>query len=1179
MSAYQKAQQVEARKIVKLINNGLKTQLNEAVNCVNKAGEACGRVWNLVALNGNEILFEDVNSDQLFMANYIIKPEPKLNDIKPIEIVDEEKSDSFFDTCKILVESIESDNKKAIASAFNRMSLQRFTSKIIPESRQIKCKDGEIYKLPVSESRIFTSDDIKKIVAESKTHYTSGIILSEGKIVAYNSSNDKPKINAWIPRRAATRSMKNVALNAYNDPKFRSTIVESANLLAEGQIEEAAKNIGRLFQVDEEYTLLTESEMNSVVKNSLATAAIFNDKLASDLSTMAHKLNLKLNKKAFITEWKKIAKAAGSSILLENVNKLASAPNFERAHGKFMAAILETAGGRDTQITMLRTTLEKFANDVTGIKNDPGLSEKMNGLIEKLKSGTVDESTLFEAEDVVAAVGDELRDTETMDDFDMNEPDLSTLDDEVDDVVPDANETAAGVTGASQPVININSPLIQIGGTSGAPDANAGTATSDLGAVGDLGGGDVLDDLAGDVGGDETVDDVDTTGLGETGDAGQNPEIDPLASDEEEDISGFDALTSPDEEDDSGLFESRPAHYEMKSSQDDDRSGYPVKISEAVTNYGYKFLKEARLINQVVESMAIIAKVSKGKATLETIAESVISKLNISIPKKSRWQAIQEAVEAFEAVEEQTEEVVEDIDESSTELPFSNSTSTSVEKNSQLQSGKIPPQSAKHELSEDQIFTAHTNKMGPKKTDIGPTLEWISIGDKESTGVCEGVKFTIGHENMNQMVIKNSNGSATIPVPKPLLESALGSMNLAKTDPVKFNTWLAQITESIRPISELEEEDLDDDIDDYDESEDEDSDDMSPVGGEDDSEMDDMDMVDSEMDDMDMDDSEMGDDMDDMDMDDQGTEQDAMSELGIQPGDELLLVAPKSGVVVPVSVDGAELNETEHSEPDADDFGGPSDNDEDNESDDDTDEDGPDGPDTDEDGPPDSGSDESSEPDSDDDSDDSEELDDDSDDEYDESDESDDADESDDKPAFLKEAEESSEKPMSFIEKKIAERKAKKGTHDPKKVEGDKPIEEGPYDDYDRGEYDDGKFRGSLELNFFFHDNVWLDVNTDKPAPPVVQQIAARTGLTNAITSGKVQAENCLYDITINYESSSHTDPGDYITPSYTSYDNHITDANVSMEAGDTPIPVQLTPEEYKGLEEAYGDSLPNEDF
>ena len=198
MSVYQKPQQVEARKIVRLINNGVKTQLNEAANCVQKAGEACNSAWELVALNGTEILFEDTNTNRLFMANYAIKPEPRLSDIKPVEVIDEEKS--FFDACKLLVESIESNNKKAIASAFNRMALQRFTSRIIPESRQIKCKDGEIYKIPVVESSTFTAEDVAKIVKESKTHYGNGLVLTEGKVTGFNLSNEKPTINPWLPR-------------------------------------------------------------------------------------------------------------------------------------------------------------------------------------------------------------------------------------------------------------------------------------------------------------------------------------------------------------------------------------------------------------------------------------------------------------------------------------------------------------------------------------------------------------------------------------------------------------------------------------------------------------------------------------------------------------------------------------------------------------------------------------------------------------------------------------------------------------------------------------------------------------------------------------------------------------------------------------------------------------------
>ena len=113
MSAYSKPQQLDVRKFIRLINSGFNTQLNEAAGCVRKAGKKVNRDWKLVALNGTELLFEDATSDQYILAKYTSKPTPKLSDITPIEIVDEGKQDEFADACKLLVEAVESEDKKA----------------------------------------------------------------------------------------------------------------------------------------------------------------------------------------------------------------------------------------------------------------------------------------------------------------------------------------------------------------------------------------------------------------------------------------------------------------------------------------------------------------------------------------------------------------------------------------------------------------------------------------------------------------------------------------------------------------------------------------------------------------------------------------------------------------------------------------------------------------------------------------------------------------------------------------------------------------------------------------------------------------------------------------------------------------------------------------------------------
>jgi len=1100
MSAYTKPQQLDVRKFIRLINSGFNTQLNEAAGCVRKAGKKVNRDWKLVALNGTELLFEDATSDQYILAKYTSKPTPKLSNITPIEIVDEGKQDEFADACKLLVEAVESEDKKAVNSAFNRMSLHRFSSRIIPESKRVRCKDGSIYELPVNENATFNAVEIGQILKEAKTHYSSGVVIQEGKIVAYNGSGNKLRIDPLLPYAVRARSLRQVAIDGHANQQFRRAVLESASLLAEGKNEESAKTIGRALQKDEEFTLLSEGQMIGVVANCLATEAIFNDKLASDLGVMAHQLNLKLNRGTIVREWRKTAKKAGSTVLLENVHRLENASNFDSALSKFLYILFEDSGGRDTKILMLRTTLEKMSNDIPGIAKDPNLNEKMQSLIGRLKNDQVDEATLFEAEDVVAAVGDELQDTETLDDFDAiggggdEEFDLSNMDDEAADATGDSMVQDDGKGGTT---ITINSPLIQIGGDSGTPDDGA---EADLdGAMGnDLD----VDPDALDV---DLADTDEADGMGDLG-GEEGQQTDPLAVGgvDDEDTFDFD-LDGTDEEDEDenaqpspfGESVQSPVHYEMKSGSEDDMppTSFPkrgFKISESVNTYGQKLLQQGGLIDDVLSTMHSL--VLAGQDNIQEAAGSALKVLKISYPKASQWQVVQEAVAAYESAD--MEAVAEDADDP----------------NYQLQSGRNPVHARivnlgeeadeesddEEKVEEEQLRGPNTNPLGINNSDNkDPVVEWSNVGNGVSHGICENTKFILGHSALDKMELRSIDGSVTVPVPTPLCESALGSLNLADTSAKPFHKWVGQIVESIQPLTELEDDDLDDAIDQTD-----DDDDMLSVysapGDEDDYGMDDM---------------------------------YELKMVHTETGEEVNVAARPDGTLVPTG------EETSGDDEDADDnFEGSDDDRSDDDGDDEGSEDDEDSDGGDDGSGSDSGSpvppqfkkdsddsddgDDDSEDGDDDDSDDEEESGEDEEDDAGEEEDSEESDDSDDKPAFLKESKDKDGNGRpDFIDKKIADKKGKK----------DEPIEEGPYD-YTQESYD-------AELGLYWYQNAWyvgdgpVQSMVDQPAPAVIQQLAAKLGITNQVAKGQIDSDQLIFAIGLDIDYEGESFRGDMSGP------------------------------------------------
>ena len=1151
MSAYTKPQQIDVRKFIRVINNGLNTQLNEAAEAVRKAGDKVNRNWELVALNGTELLFEDATSDQFILAKYVAKPHPQISDITPVEIIDEGKQDEFAEACKLLVESVEAEDKKAVNSAFNRMSLHRFSSHVIPASQRIRCRDGNVYQLPVNENRIFNSDEIGQIINEAKTHYTSGVVIKEGKIVAYNGSGSSLKIDPIVPFTARARQLRQVAFKGHENTKFRNAVLESASLLAEGKTEDSAKRIGRALQIDEEFTLLRESDMITVVENCLATQAIFNDKLAQDVGVMAHQLNLKVNKKKIVQEWRKTAKKAGSTVLLENVHRLENSTNFPGAHSKFIAILFEDAGGRDTKILMLRTTLEKMTNDIPGIAKDPNLNEKMQSLIGRLKGEQVDEATMFEAEDVVAAVGDELQDTETLDDFDnigggeTDDFDLDGLDDGgdgLDDAAGDAVATDVEGEGGGT-TITINSPLIQIGGESG----GEGGAEEDLeGAMGD----DALG-MDTDIETDELDVDLADTDESPVGDGGGAS--DPLAvggAEEEEDDFDFGGLDGEEdeEEEDNPFGESvqSPVHYEMKQGSEDDMpaTSYPKKISESVSTYGQKILKEGGLVDDVIGTMHSL--MNAGTTNITEAAEGALSILKITYPKASTWQVVQEAVAAYESAD--MEEVSEDDD------------------SFELQSGKNPKQASIRNLGEgedededdeaveeEQLRGPNTNPLGINNSDNkDPVVEWANVGDGVSHGICENTKFILGHSNLNNMELRSNDGSITVPVPNPLCESALGSLQLSDTDPKQFNTWVAQIVESMSPLSELEDDDLDDAIGQ--------AGGMGEMGGmDDDAEDDDMLSV--------YDDPDSGSDygMDEMF---------SLKMVNQETGEEMNVAPQEDGTMVPT---GEAPDEEPEFPGDDDDAGN-----EPPEFDSDDDSDGDGGDDNSE--PP-------TPPSSDEESDDGDGEDSDEDDDSDDEEESEEgSEEGDDKPAFLKEAEDKDGNGRpDFIDKKIKADKKGKDTQDKdgngrpdfvdQKIKGeDETIEEGPYNQTNE--------QHDATIGLYWYENQWFigdgPVNTDVPAPAVLQEVAKRLGLTDGVSSGQMDPDQLIFNVHLDTEFSGESYGGDYDSPMSSSpeapFDDRsvtVTGAEVELDLPDgTKKRVPLGPEVAHALSDELGEQL-----
>jgi hypothetical protein len=214
---------------------------------------------------------------------------------------------------------------------------------------------------------------------------------------------------------------------------------------------------------------------------------------------------LRVNRDSIIKEWRATAAKAQHPVLLENVSILEKAKDFESAYDKFLDFTFnEAMSPRDEEIKAYRTALG-LLRDSPKIQEDQELRTKVNELIDRLSDQDVDDATVYLVRETLASAHKELEAMDTLSNYDTRGDDREAQNQGAELGEELGDEVGGEFGGEGQPAIIINSPLIQIGGTSGGA---AEPTTGDLGGE-DLGGDEDLDDL--DLGGEEE----DELGLGD----------------------------------------------------------------------------------------------------------------------------------------------------------------------------------------------------------------------------------------------------------------------------------------------------------------------------------------------------------------------------------------------------------------------------------------------------------------------------------------------------------------------------------------------------------------------------------------------------------------------------------------------------------------------------------------
>lgn len=822
---------MDSRKFLGALNDSAQARVTFFEDRVASMGKHANKDYRLVALHAKTLYFEDIGTNTFFVAEHTRDKGGKISiaNIKPVEIVEEEKQSLFNESCLRLVNAIEENDQKTMGSAFKRMQAQRFSGRVVPYSGVVKGRDNVVRRITISSGESLGEDVRARLVSTIVESLRDNVIVENGRVVSGTfSDGDEVKlpVTKWAARKLVARRMRDTASNAFWSEGFQARIYNTARLVSESKINDAVKQISPFLDENEEFTLLTRGQCQTLVENALASQAMFNDQLARDTATLFYRTNMRISRTKIIDEWRNIAKKAEHPVLAENVQILESANNFEAAYDKFLELIFEAFSNKQVAASALATALADLKDKTPKIKESHDLSSKLDNLIARLQAKDFDDAAIYEAEDLIATIQEELAATDTLSNFDTMPGD---------DPMGGGVEPPAG--GEGQPVININSPLIQVGGSSSAGEPGAEEALPPEGG----------EELAPE---EEAASPEDELAAILGGGGGEEAAAAPPAGG-----------ASPFESKQRGkaVKESRPNHYEMKNDADDDSAHgtddrmelddleenadpYAVRKGEldlaegttTMTEYGAPVITDRTDLQKAVQIMDKLAVEHKlqGPAleqNLPSMAQAAIKAIGLRIPDGRMTKAVQECIGLFSEGDGPFPGAAPpfgskdsddggsdgDSDDSGSGKPWESGSSDDSDSDSGG-SGKPWEDDDDDDVAEDQFKGPRIRGRGFKKTAYKPrelkneSIEWGEAQNDGVMGRIGDVNFIFDHGGESELkpVVLSEDGSVEIPIPEKLFDSAFASAGMMDGDGTAFHGWLCESLEQLRPIADTEDKAL-----------------------------------------------------------------------------------------------------------------------------------------------------------------------------------------------------------------------------------------------------------------------------------------------------------------------------------------------------------------------------------
>lgn len=422
---------IDARKFLADINKGFGSQIKLVEAKLRSMAEQLDTRLRLVSHNYNRIMFEDEGSHVYYVADltksnrsYIIE------NIKCIEVVDQEKAVVFDQACLSLVRAIEEgldhNDVTEAEKIFNRIRIGYCTPKVIPTNGVVQTRDGMRHYVPtikgVIPEEVYPEvvRCLKEAIAESR------VILKENTLIHGEKSIEVP-IDELTRRRVVARRMKNVAENAYQSNNFKRLIKTVASSISKQELKEAIKLCSDFLKEQQEFCMLDKSGLMSLVENSLYSQGVWNYKVVQSTASTIWETNCHVNKKDILEQWQIASNNAKVQEFTENVDILhdsskKSPKEFSDTYDRFLVKFLtEDASSKTVKAQAYLNMLKMLHNIVSGSDADTAVKGSVDDLMMRLEGdiNNIDDALLFEVEDLLANVSTDLiHDTATLGNFD-----------------------------------------------------------------------------------------------------------------------------------------------------------------------------------------------------------------------------------------------------------------------------------------------------------------------------------------------------------------------------------------------------------------------------------------------------------------------------------------------------------------------------------------------------------------------------------------------------------------------------------------------------------------------------------------------------------------------------------------------------------------------------------------